>query len=670
LVEVPSEPEINVQGNSVSIVKGDTSPALADHTDFGATSISTPLVRTYTIQNTGTAVLTITSIVSSNAKFVVSGVPTTVAAGSSATFNVTYTPTVLATDDATITINNDDTDEAVYDFAITGKAINATPSGVRGNMLNLDGSGYVSFTNNPLSASTNFTIETWVRVDNLSDWRRIVDFGDAQGDNMFLTSSYGGSGGRPRFVINVNNTGERILDSSIPILSNTWTHIAVTLSGTTAIMYINGINVGQNNSFDINPASLGATTNNWLGKSQYPDPLFQGSLDELKIWNVARTQDQIRENMHLTLAGSESGLVAYYQFNETSGVAIDAVAGNNGTLNGGASRITSNVAVAKGTSHSRTVSVGMNAFTNANLAINFTTAPADEFVAYQLDGNPFNGVNALNQGTNTSSCYWVVRQFGVGALAYDGMNFTVPSSNIISAADVTTPSNLKLHKRPDNSTAAFPASFASATSANNTTKVIEFTGFTSQSSFSQFEIASGSSPLPITLLSFEGRRQDKDKVNLTWKTATESNNKGFEIETGQDANNFTKIAFVDGAGSSNRVRTYGIDINNSDDAYYRLKQIDFDGTFAYSNIVFVKGNEGTIKIYPNPSSENISIELGDWKSSDISSFEIQGLQGKTLSKGNLKASKTTLNINHLPKGMYLLQVLENGKKTTQKIVIQ
>jgi surface protein len=201
----------------------------------------------------------------------------------------------------------------------------------------------------------------------------------------------------------------------------------------------------------------------------------------------------------------------------------------------------------------------------------------------------------------------------------------------------------------------------------NGSDYVEATGI---NAFSHWTIGGETISLPITLLSFEGRRQDKENVNLTWKTATEINNKGFEIESSTDGTNFTQISFVDGAGNSTTIKNYSLNVNNANDAYYRLKQIDFDGTFAYSNIVFVKGGEGKIKIYPNPTSENISIELGDWKSSDVSSFEIQDLQGKTLSKGNLKASKTSINIESLPKGMYLLQVLENGKKTTQKIVIQ
>ncbi len=114
--------EVNVRGNGVDIADGNNTPSMADHTDFGNTNIGVGFARTFTIQNTGGLPLTISSITPSNALFVVSDAPTTVAANASATFMVTFTPNAAGTQNATITINNDDCDEAVYDFAVTGNA--------------------------------------------------------------------------------------------------------------------------------------------------------------------------------------------------------------------------------------------------------------------------------------------------------------------------------------------------------------------------------------------------------------------------------------------------------------------------------------------------------------------------------------------------------------------
>jgi hypothetical protein len=112
--------EINVQGNSVDIVNGDATPNTADHTDFGNVNPGNSLTRTFTIQNTGNTALSISNISSSNPLFGLGSAPTAVEAGSSATFTITFSPASPGAQNATITIYNDDCDEAEFDFAIAG----------------------------------------------------------------------------------------------------------------------------------------------------------------------------------------------------------------------------------------------------------------------------------------------------------------------------------------------------------------------------------------------------------------------------------------------------------------------------------------------------------------------------------------------------------------------
>lgn len=114
-------PEINVQGNSTNISDGDTTPTTADDTDFGTTTASTNVVKTFTIQNTGTGALTVSSInMTTGTKFTVGGItlPATITAGSSATFTVTFNSANSGTFTDTVTINNTDANEAAYDFAL------------------------------------------------------------------------------------------------------------------------------------------------------------------------------------------------------------------------------------------------------------------------------------------------------------------------------------------------------------------------------------------------------------------------------------------------------------------------------------------------------------------------------------------------------------------------
>ncbi|MBK8700631.1 MAG: choice-of-anchor D domain-containing protein [Saprospiraceae bacterium] len=122
------DPEINVSGNANSIADGDVTPTLTDHTDFGSQSIcSGTIVRTFFIQNTGTANLNISSVSLSGvnaADFSVTSPPATpISGGLSSTFQVTFNPSALGTRSATLSITNDDCDEALYDFAIQGTGV-------------------------------------------------------------------------------------------------------------------------------------------------------------------------------------------------------------------------------------------------------------------------------------------------------------------------------------------------------------------------------------------------------------------------------------------------------------------------------------------------------------------------------------------------------------------
>jgi uncharacterized repeat protein (TIGR01451 family) len=139
--------EVNLQGNSVSIVDGDITPSAADHTDFGSAAVAGgTVVRTFTIQNLGCATLNLAAAAASRvtvsgthaADFTVSSQPSssTIATDGSLTFNVTFDPSASGARNATLTITNDDASEATYDFAITGTGT-AVEINLRGNSTDI-----------------------------------------------------------------------------------------------------------------------------------------------------------------------------------------------------------------------------------------------------------------------------------------------------------------------------------------------------------------------------------------------------------------------------------------------------------------------------------------------------------------------------------------------------
>ncbi|MBL0077934.1 MAG: choice-of-anchor D domain-containing protein [Bacteroidetes bacterium] len=129
-------PEINMQGNAANILDGDITPTTTDHTDFGSVAWGNTFDRTFTIQNTGSGTLTISLpvVVSGSTDFTVLTPPAaSVAPASSTTFVIRFTPSGTGLKSATITVNNNDADEAVYDFAIQGTGTPSNLSDVSDN---------------------------------------------------------------------------------------------------------------------------------------------------------------------------------------------------------------------------------------------------------------------------------------------------------------------------------------------------------------------------------------------------------------------------------------------------------------------------------------------------------------------------------------------------------
>jgi len=138
----------------------------------------------------------------------------------------------------------------------------------------------------------DITISVWVRPNIIHGWSRIFDFGTGTNNYLFLTGNVGGGGGL-RYAMRIPDVGEQILDGAA-LAVDQWYHVAVTITGNTGRLYRNGELVAANPNLTLNPIDVGATLN-YLGKSQWPDPEFDGLIDDLKIWNYARTTEQIAQ---------------------------------------------------------------------------------------------------------------------------------------------------------------------------------------------------------------------------------------------------------------------------------------------------------------------------------------------------------------------------------------
>jgi hypothetical protein len=143
----------------------------------------------------------------------------------------------------------------------------------------------------------------------------------------------------------------------------------VTTSGYT--IYVNG---EQKGSGSYSGTPLLFDVNHLLKLGNYSDTgeSYNGQLDEVRIWNVARTQQEIHENMHHPFEELPSGLIGYWQFNEESGDAIDMVSGYNGVLQGDAVRVSSTIPYGSGAVNTQTEAAGEVIFTGTDFSAYYT----------------------------------------------------------------------------------------------------------------------------------------------------------------------------------------------------------------------------------------------------------------------------------------------------------
>ena len=317
--------------------------------DFGSVaSTTTSAAQSFTITNPGASALTITDVVSTDGtRYAVTGraTPYTLSSGDPAeSYDVTFTPDASGTFDAQLTVDHDGRGPGSVSVTGVGSA------GAAANSVLLDGvDDYVIIDGDPaaLKLTGAMTVEAWFKHPAVAvappaviaskagpggpSW--VMDLSSTDGNIEFL--AFGGNGASPSGAASAQNLNDGV-----------WHHAAGVWDGIEPRLYIDGVLAA------VGPTSTGplfdTTDAVVIGNDAAldPTPLFTGEIDEVRIWDIARSDAEIAATMNTTLVGDETNLVGYWNFD--SGTADDLAGASHGTLGGGASLVTSEAPLSGG----------------------------------------------------------------------------------------------------------------------------------------------------------------------------------------------------------------------------------------------------------------------------------------------------------------------------------
>ncbi len=197
-------------------------------------------------------------------------------------------------------------------------------------------------------------------------------------------------------------------------------------------------------------------------------------------------------------------------------------------------------------------------------------------------------------------------------------------------------------------------------------------------SFSPFTLGSSVAVvLPIELLEFDAKAVENSSVRLTWITASESNNDRFELERSQDGEHFDFFGTVKGAGNSVTQRSYAFTdlLPYNETSYYRLKQVDYDGKFTYTQLRPVTiTNAQNVQIYPNPNNGNeLFLNFENLQANELSVY-VTDITGKMVTSelNSVSAGSSNLKMvfpQKLASGTYIVSIKTVEKTFSCRLIV-
>ena len=481
------------------------------------------------------------------------------------------------------------------------------------------------------------TIEAWVKISANPSNGAIFYLGTDVAKQLFALRKIGtGTGYR------IDLGGGIIKDFNLSGTIGTWQHFAMTYNGISEVkVYLNGNEVASLNVSDLN-----TTGNFYIGRyrdnaSPNRNWYLVGSYDNVRIWDVARAQGEIFANYCVRYECTiPPELIANYDMEDGFGIADHKL---------------------------RNCTISPLQYERANVNFQTPITDANNLLAFF---NVYPGVtptspNEYRCQATFGSCpvlnhgFWTISAFNnTTNVTGNGRYRLTLYNNAYTNAGACGSARAAIMKRATSanpwSIPVFPA--LCFDSSLGSTSMEQLSGF------SDFGIPMTLDPviLPVDLISLTAKPLLPSSILVEWKTINEIDNAGFEVWRSTDNTNFTKVGWVE----QSRLNAYSFEdkeVETNLVYYYYLKQIDNNGQAKVSPVVSAKidgGVTGGIKIYPNPTANDFTIDLNEIYIPNISyKIEIYNSIGMLLkTKIVSNTSKINMSLEGLAKGMYLVKV--------------
>jgi hypothetical protein len=318
-------------------------------------------------------------------------------------------------------------------------------------------------------------------------------------------------------------------------------------------------------------------------------------------------------------------------------------------------------------------------FGATGVKLGFSGVSSGGSVTVEKFGSPPAGGSTIEEDSVSQFRYVIDPE---SQLSFDSTEVRFMLSTVPGIVDGVSQGDIVIYSRPEEGTGSF----------SKLTTMLDDKGDDDPSndelvamvgSFSEFALASDSEPLPVEMADFKATTVEKDQVRLTWQTASETNNAGFEIQRRSDEQgSWTKVDFVESkadGGTANEAHSYRFEDVElpyaANELRYRLRQVDIDGSASFSDQVTIQRTVDEVELlgtFPNPTRERATVRFAVPERQEVALelYDVLGRRVRTVVNGKREGrQETQINASDLSSGIYFLRLQAAGQIQTQRMTV-